>query len=375
MERLALKRLTASDLTLFEAMYRTIDAGNQKSINLNRDVFIDDLYPGLPSLSPTGARFPIDLDLLGPAGKPTHNLQRKILGGGGAYKNYRLNGEFIYGPEDDTARYDALQPGDLAVFEFDGELSPHAARLAIISGTSASDAALHARLDALLGNRKMAQVQPGDLLAAAEGAALPEEHSFWTIAAATGELSGITDGPLRPLAGRRRRRRPKVPKSRVQAAAQAAQEVGDLGESLVDQHLRQRETAGDLRDVVWVAWDDAFAPEDFTYRNNDESLVHLDVKTTTGVHDNPFYLSRAELEEAASVDDYRIYRLSGLKQERDDWTGELRVAVVSADWAREALAALEDLPDGLAVPTVLVEPRVLPFGAAVVLRSEDQPDL
>jgi len=36
--RLALKKLTRSDLTFFEPKYRTIGAGNQKAINLNADV-------------------------------------------------------------------------------------------------------------------------------------------------------------------------------------------------------------------------------------------------------------------------------------------------------------------------------------------------
>ena len=44
-DRIAIKRLTASDCTLFEAVFRSIDAGNQKSINLNADVLIDRLYP------------------------------------------------------------------------------------------------------------------------------------------------------------------------------------------------------------------------------------------------------------------------------------------------------------------------------------------
>ena len=46
--RIALKRLTASDLTLFEWQFRNRNAGNQKSINLNADVFIVQLFPSMP---------------------------------------------------------------------------------------------------------------------------------------------------------------------------------------------------------------------------------------------------------------------------------------------------------------------------------------
>ena len=37
----AAKKLTRSDLTLFEEQFRKQNAGNQKSINLNRRVFVD----------------------------------------------------------------------------------------------------------------------------------------------------------------------------------------------------------------------------------------------------------------------------------------------------------------------------------------------
>jgi hypothetical protein len=35
-DRIAIKRPTASDLTFFETLFRTINAGSQNAINLNR---------------------------------------------------------------------------------------------------------------------------------------------------------------------------------------------------------------------------------------------------------------------------------------------------------------------------------------------------
>ena len=49
MDKLALKRLTASDLTFFEWQFKNRNAGNQKAINLNADVFSNQLYPALES--------------------------------------------------------------------------------------------------------------------------------------------------------------------------------------------------------------------------------------------------------------------------------------------------------------------------------------
>ena len=45
-DRIVLKRLTASDLTFFKSLFRTLSAGNQKAINLNADVFVEQLLSG-----------------------------------------------------------------------------------------------------------------------------------------------------------------------------------------------------------------------------------------------------------------------------------------------------------------------------------------
>lgn len=56
MSRIAVKTLTGSDLTLFEWHFRNKNAGNQKSINLNANIFIDELYPYLSNTDVGGAR-------------------------------------------------------------------------------------------------------------------------------------------------------------------------------------------------------------------------------------------------------------------------------------------------------------------------------
>src|ERR1700722_16463596 len=151
-DRIAIKRLTASDCTLFEAVFRSIDAGNQKSINLNADVLIDQLYPGLTA---TGAssdnEIALPMAIYGPAGKAGYTITRKIIKNS-TYKNWRLNGEFVRGPIDDPSRYDNVRPGDLAVMAFTGVTSPARLDMVLISHTDPADAALYASLNALFGN-------------------------------------------------------------------------------------------------------------------------------------------------------------------------------------------------------------------------------
>lgn len=78
-DRIALKRLTASDLTFFESLFRTLDVGNQKSINLNADVFVERFYPTLPDqISTSGDVINVSLTVLGPDGAGPYLLSRAI---------------------------------------------------------------------------------------------------------------------------------------------------------------------------------------------------------------------------------------------------------------------------------------------------------
>lgn len=127
----AIKRLSRSDLTLFEWHFRRIRAGNQKSINLNADIFVHEFYPALATI---GHDEPIRLSLLvhGPGKKGPLSLTRKIIKAE-SYKNWRLDGEMIHIDQDDPDRFSMLQPGDLAILRFEGEPVPEQIDLYLIA--------------------------------------------------------------------------------------------------------------------------------------------------------------------------------------------------------------------------------------------------
>ena len=132
-KKLALKRLTKSDLTIFEWHFRNRNAGNQKSINLNADVFVSELYPSLHAVALTnGNEMPVSIGIFGPDVKTELSLARKIIKGA-AYKNWRLNGEFIFNPAGDPERFNVLRPDDLAVMEFSGEAHPTSLRIFLLA--------------------------------------------------------------------------------------------------------------------------------------------------------------------------------------------------------------------------------------------------
>lgn len=85
MTHFAVKRLTRSDLTFFEYQFRRQNAGNQKSINLNADVFIDDIFPYARTIAAGQPhQFPVRLQILGPGLRRTpDNKTRKVIAAGG----------------------------------------------------------------------------------------------------------------------------------------------------------------------------------------------------------------------------------------------------------------------------------------------------
>ncbi len=137
----AIKLLTSSDLTLFEAYYRNHSTSKQKGVNLNGDVLAGKLFPRLPSEIVGSFEQPITLDIYGPDSDDFLRVRRKIIKAE-AGKNWRLNGKLIEAPAADAERYDGLEVGDIAVLGFDGDPLPTSISLVLLSASSTVDAPL-----------------------------------------------------------------------------------------------------------------------------------------------------------------------------------------------------------------------------------------
>jgi hypothetical protein len=175
----AVKRLTRSDLTFFEYQFRRQNAGNQKSINLNADVFIDDIFPYARTIAAGQPhQFPVPLQIFGPGlRRAPDNKTRKVIAAGGKQKNWRLNGEFVPDPDDDPTRYHGLAADDFAVFAFEEgrhQPVPESIAMALVSRTEPADAQVFADLQAFLTTRSMALLSAADL--GRISAASPADH-------------------------------------------------------------------------------------------------------------------------------------------------------------------------------------------------------
>jgi hypothetical protein len=164
--RFAAKRLTRSDLTFFEYQFRRQNAGNQKSINLNRNVFVDLLFPLAASTTGGVARqFPVPVSIYGPGLRTArHLITRKVIAAGGSQKNWRLNGEFVPDPENDPTRYHGLAEHDLAVFGFEGDNGvPAAVYMVLLAQSEADDNRPFGEVTGTLGTRSMVELSAGVL--------------------------------------------------------------------------------------------------------------------------------------------------------------------------------------------------------------------
>ena len=323
-ERLALKRLTASDLTLFEGPFHSLNAGNQKAINLNRDVLVDALYPALPLHAvAVGNEVPVAVKLYAPGGTAVHAVARKIIKHS-AYKNWRLNGEFIRGPDWNPALYDSLQPGVIAVMSFHGDPLPTGLEIVLISPAQADEALLHARLSELLDSKSMRAVTPDQLSMAVADASVPAAHPVRLLALDPRLITDLEDAAQGGLRGQQKLQSRlgagKLSPGALAKARQAAEATGREGEQLIDAYLSGHANPGGHWSHVWVAATNAISPYDFqcTSRGGEmgDQDFKIDVKSTKGSFDNDIHISLGEIVEAASGSTpYILFRVYEMNEE------------------------------------------------------------
>lgn len=367
-KKLALKKLTASDLTFFEWHFRNRNAGNQKAINLNRDVFIDKLYPSLPSIAQkSNWRVPLDLTLYGPGLHREYNLQRKIIKGG-TYKNWRLDGEFIFNPAEDPERFNSLEPSDFMLIDFQGDLCPVSARAFFIARRINEDRDLQKAFGSLIGGRSMMTISVAMLEDVVSGAAPSGEHPVYE----TILDRALEDASQNGLEGTRKllRRRSgrKLSQVDLERARQNATAIGQIGEEFVNAHLERLRGQGLIAEVEWASTDNAISPYDFKVRQPDGRTVLVEVKSTRGEFERKFHISISELERMSQGPErYDIYRTFELS----DYVAKLRIAEDVRQTARGILDLFEQLPDGVTADSVSVSPQILSFGREIDLSMTD----
>jgi hypothetical protein len=361
MSKIAVKRLTKSDLTLFAWHYREMNSGNQKSINLNANVFIDVLYPDLPNISAQRGKtsFLVDLGIYGPGTATKHSLARKIVKGA-AYKNWRLNGEFISNPFDMPERYNCLREGDYAILIFSGEPVPDELKLVLVSGHIAEDQTFHAHISKAMNGESMrgfSAAQIEDLVSvsgvdSAHAARLMDIDGAFEDAC-QGGMSGVN--ALQRWSSKR-----KISKDDLRKARDKADALGSMGEEFVDYFLGHQQASGKIGSYRWASSENAIEAYDFVV----EDEIYIDVKATSGSFEQKIHVSINELLHMRDLGRYKIYRV----YEMDGKIAKLRVSEELKDFSTTVLGQIDPVVEGVRVDNVSVAPQVLEFGEEITIQ-------
>lgn len=366
MNKMALKRLTHSDLTFFKCYYSAQGdkPSKQKALNLNSNILVDVLYPELKNA--TGDKLKVTLYIYGPGTEDVHTLQRKILKSKGS-KNWRLNGELIYSPEDNPHRYDCLYPGDIALMGFDGEPIPKTVYIDFISQRDADDKSLYEELNNIL-RSPMQTVTSSQLHDIIERADLPELHPVKRFALDT-ELIAAVEGDAEAILQVYRHTGRQMSSEELNLSKQRADDIGRQGEDLIFRYLDGLRTQGLIHDFEWVSSENAIAPYDFQITEKDGTKRKLDVKSTMSDFSTRLHISRAELiTMAESTDSYDLYRVYDLGDE----SGKLRIACDMKAFAKEILDKLQTLPTGVKIDSISCQPEQLEFYDPIDLYAENE---
>ncbi|MFY9609776.1 MAG: DUF3883 domain-containing protein [Blastocatellia bacterium] len=288
-----------------------------------------------------------------------YNLQRKIVKGE-AYKNWRLNGEYVLNPDDNVERFNALVPTDLAVFSFDGDICPTAASVVFVAQSIHEDAPLHAQLDSFLEARRMAALWDSELARIVASAGIPEAHPINALlldAALEDASLGGTRG-VRRLSSQPSGR--KLSREDLQRARQKAEEIGSLGEDYVNSFMLRLKDEGRIEGFQWVSLENAVAPYDFLLMRLGGQRRLVDVKATSGEFERPIHISLNELRQmSAGADQYDLYRIYDI----GDGAAKLRIAENVKDFAASVVAVFDALPTDVTVDGISVPPSFLNFQA------------
>jgi hypothetical protein len=369
-DKIALKKLTASDLTFFEWQYRN-SASKQKAINLNKDIFVDIFYPSAPSITPTtNDKILVDLTLFGPGMKGPHRLVRKIIKG--KYKNWRLNGEFVYNPEDDFNRYNVLAPDDLALFIFKGDPVPNAASIVFISQHTVEDSSLFGRLNLLLRGKSMIALNRSDLEAAGTKVAISPGHPilpFLLDPEFEAVLEDAAYGDEKNTREIQRRKGRRVSSAELTKARLNANRIGRDGEELVALYLERQKTAAYIASTEWTADDNAVSPYDFRVTTITGQTIKIDAKSTEGDFGRDIHISAAEIAEAAtSSERYDLYRVHSINEEG----AKLKIAENIKTFAQQVREGLRALPEGVRPDSFSINPAILNWSDDIYIERQDE---
>jgi Domain of unknown function (DUF3883) len=354
--KLALKKLKGSDLSFFQAYLIRHPQSKQKAFNLDQRVVERIFFPALTAeveASPE-KRFGVALTFFGPGGAPPHALMRKVLK---QHKNWRLNGEAIYNPNESPQRYDILEPEDIAIMEFTGASAPVSIKVVLLAAADPKDAATHAAFTAAFPGESMSELAEETIEEIIATANTPSDHPIrdWLDKYLLEDVGRGDPEAIERLIKKRNGR--DVTAAELKKAIASAEKAGSDGEELLDFYFEST-AIPELQSYCWVAKVNAVSPFDFLLSLTDGTERHVDAKSTGGPFSNSIHLSMSEIKYAVSSGvGYDIFRLYNVSESG----AAFRVARSIGVKLTPVVDVLKRLPNGVKVDSLSFNPDYFDF--------------
>jgi len=134
-------------------------------------------------------------------------------------------------------------------------------------------------------------------------------------------------------------------------------EIGDTGESLINEYLKDLKKNGEILDFYWLSKDYPGADHDFEITELDETVSFIEVKSTVGKFKKNLYWSRNERNLfIANHERYKIFRVSELVIKDYFKKGETKVYLTISDNMSEVKKCLDSIMKGLSFDKSIVSP-------------------
>lgn len=344
-----IKKLTKSDLTI---IYENVELNRkQMAIVLFRDFMRSMNYDH--DDCEQGFGLALEMTFYGPDGGaalyyPDAEISRHS-------KDWRIQQCVIKDTDYQAGRFDGLIPDSYFVFSLDLETEPATGLGVFLIHASESDAPYIALLRGKEGT--LSSTEFSELLATIDNDVrhpLRELGGADSLDADQLALEDIAQGGEHALRGQG-----GCTAEELEQRLLEAKRIGDSGEALFDQWLESKPIFDEANVVghEWTAAQNAIAPYDFKIFLDDDSELLVEVKTTTGVFDRPFYISNGELCNMANTD---VPEVALARIFQVDTQPRMRVSIRNCDQARDLLQAME-LGDQVEVVTLALKPDLFDF--------------
>lgn len=369
--KLVLKRLSATDLTIFEFHHRRTK-GKQKAINLDKAVFFGQLYPDTKVPIEKGEHLPVDLVFYGPRARDAISLRQHVAL---QDKNLRLGAALIYDSPGEPDRFSPLAKDDFVVIAFVGDAGPASASMCFIARSSPEDSAIYDVLMTKYGpslseRKSMVVLDHKDVITLLDSPLIANNHPIFSVIDADDLEDAVQGGEQGLEKVRQSRPTRDISKEEFQRAKERAEKVGADGEALLNAYFALETEEGRIDGFEWTAATRPMSPYDFQLHDRRGKCVrYLDAKSTGGPFENAIHVSMGEFrymaESSVPYDLYRLYAVT-------ETSARLRIAKNVGAFASALIDALKALPDRVRVDGFSLDPSVFEFGEELVI---DVPEL